>query len=41
LETLALVFQRDDGRYQLGLADDGPGFETRRFAEAVAAKVAA
>lgn len=34
----ALVHQRDDGRYQLGLADDAAGpFETRAFAEAVAA----
>lgn len=31
------VVQRDDGRYQIGLADDAPGpFESREFAQAVA-----
>jgi hypothetical protein len=30
------VVQRDDGRYQIGIADDAPGpFETREFARAV------
>jgi hypothetical protein len=33
------IVQRDDGRYQLGLADDAPGgFPTRQFAQAVAAR---
>jgi hypothetical protein len=31
------IIQRDDGRWQIGLHDDGPGFETRAFAAAVAA----
>jgi len=31
-----LIIERDDGRYQLGIADDAPGpFETRQFAQAV------
>ena len=30
------IHQRDDGRYQLGLCDDTPSFETRDFARAVA-----
>ena len=35
---IALVHQRDDGRYQVGLADDAAGpFDTRAFAEAIAA----
>jgi hypothetical protein len=29
--------QRDDGRFRLGLYDDGPGFETRTFAASVLA----
>jgi hypothetical protein len=29
--------QRDDGRYRLGLYDDGPGFENRTFAASVLA----
>jgi hypothetical protein len=42
LETLSLVVQRDDGFFQIGLHDDAAGpFESRRFAEMVAAKVAA
>jgi prophage regulatory protein len=42
LPAEAKVIQRDDGRYQVGAADDAPGpFETRQFAEAVAAKVPA
>ena len=33
----ALIVQRDDGRYQIGIPDDAPGpFESRQFAEAVA-----
>jgi hypothetical protein len=31
------VVQSDDGRYRLGLHDDGPGFETRTFAASVLA----
>jgi hypothetical protein len=32
-----LVYQRDDGRYQVGLDLDAPGpFESRQFAESVA-----
>jgi hypothetical protein len=31
----------DDGRYRVGLHDEGPGFESRRFAAAIAAKVVA
>jgi hypothetical protein len=34
------AIQRDDGRWTMGLHDDGPGFETRRFAESVAARTA-
>jgi hypothetical protein len=31
------VVQRDDGRFQIGIADDAPGpFESRAFAQAVA-----
>jgi hypothetical protein len=33
--SLDLIVQRDDGRYQLGLADEGPGFETILFARDV------
>ena len=29
------AYQRDDGRYALGLADEGPGFETIPFARHV------
>ena len=29
----ALICQRDDGRWSTGLHDEGPGFESRRFAE--------
>jgi hypothetical protein len=33
----ATIIQTDDGRFQVGLADDAPGpFESRPFAEAVA-----
>ena len=32
------VIQSDDGRYRLGLHDDGPGFESRRFAASVMAR---
>jgi hypothetical protein len=33
----ALVYERDDGRYQIGLTDDAPGpFESRAFAVAIA-----
>jgi hypothetical protein len=33
------IVQRDDGLFQIGLADDAPGpFESRRFAQAVAAR---
>jgi len=32
-----LVIQRDDGRYQLGLAGEVAGFETRSFAASIAA----
>jgi hypothetical protein len=36
-----LVFERDDGLFQIGLGDDAPGpFESRRFAQAVAARTA-
>jgi hypothetical protein len=36
-----MVFERDDGRFQIGLGDDAPGpFESRRFAEAVGARTA-
>ena len=34
-----LFVQRDDGRWSTGLHDDGPGFESRQFAEAVAARL--
>jgi hypothetical protein len=34
------AIQRDDGRWASGLHDDGPGFESRRFAESVAARSA-
>jgi hypothetical protein len=33
-----MVIDRDDGRWLTGLHDDGPGFETRQFAESVAAQ---
>ena len=32
------VIQGDDGRYRLGIHDDGPGFETRPFAASVLAE---
>jgi len=32
------VIQGDDGRYRLGIHDDGPGFESRRFAASVMAR---
>jgi hypothetical protein len=35
------IFPCDDGRYRLGPHDEGPGFESRTFAELVAAKVVA
>ena len=31
------VVQSDDGRYRLGIHDEGPGFESRRFAASVMA----
>jgi hypothetical protein len=34
------AIQRDDGRWASGLHDNGPGFETRQFAESVAARTA-
>jgi hypothetical protein len=37
-ELQAAVVERDDGRFQIGIADDAPAFETRRFAEMVAAR---
>jgi hypothetical protein len=38
-QLLDLVVQRDDGHFQLGIADDAPGpFSSRAFAAAVAAK---
>ena len=30
--------QSDDGRYRLGINDDGPGFESRPFAASVMAR---
>jgi hypothetical protein len=33
-----MAIERDDGRWSTGLHDDGPGFESRRFAESVAAQ---
>jgi prophage regulatory protein len=40
--ALPEIVQRDDGDYQVGLADDAAGpFESRAFAEAVARKGAA
>jgi hypothetical protein len=40
-KTFPLVFERDDGFFQIGLGDDAPGpFETRHFAQAVAARTA-
>jgi hypothetical protein len=35
-----LVVERDDGRWATGVHDDGPGFESRAFASAVAARQA-
>jgi hypothetical protein len=36
-----MVIERDDVRFQIGLGDDAPGpFESRRFAQAVAARTA-
>jgi hypothetical protein len=36
IASAALIVERDDGLFQLGLADEGPGpFPSRRFAEAV------
>jgi len=37
LPSLPMIYQRDDGRYQTDIHDDGPGFESYNFAEAVAA----
>ncbi len=34
-----LIIQRDDGRFQVGLSDDAPAFETRQFAADVAALI--
>jgi hypothetical protein len=31
-----LIVERDDGKFAIGFDDDAPGFESRRFAEAVA-----
>jgi hypothetical protein len=31
------VFERDDGLFQVGLCDDAPAFETRQFAQQIAA----
>jgi len=33
-----LIVERDDGKFAIGLEDDAPGFESRRFAEAIAAQ---
>jgi hypothetical protein len=33
---LPLIVERDDGKFSISLEDDAPGFESRRFAEAVA-----
>jgi hypothetical protein len=30
------LIERDDGRFQIGLHDDAPSFETRAFAQSVA-----
>ena len=38
LSQLGEVVQGDDGRYRLGLADHGPGFESRTFAASVLAQ---
>jgi len=35
---LPLIVERDDGKFSIGLEDDAPGFESRRFAEAIAAQ---
>jgi hypothetical protein len=37
-QNFPIVVQRDDGRFQIGLSDEGPSFETRQFAAVVAAK---
>jgi hypothetical protein len=34
-----LIIQQDDGWCSIGLADDAPGFPSRRFAESVAASL--
>ena len=34
-----LVFEDDHGRYRIGLDDDSPGFESRRYAFAVAERL--
>jgi hypothetical protein len=31
------IYERDDGSFAIGLGDDAPGFQTWRFAEAIAA----
>jgi|SRR6516164_7579384 len=38
--SLIPIIQRDDGRWATGLHDDGPGYESRRYAEQVAARCA-
>ena len=38
LRPLSDVEQSDDGRYRLGIYDDGPGLETRPFAASVMAR---
>lgn len=40
LQLLDLVVERDDGRWATSLHDDGPGFESRLFAMAVASRAA-
>lgn len=38
-ENAALVVQRDDGQFGIGVGEDAPGpFPTRQFAEAVASR---
>jgi hypothetical protein len=40
--AIVSIFERDDGKFSIGLADDAPGpFESRRFAEAVACAIPA
>lgn len=38
MNTPEQIYQRDDGRFQIGLTDEAAGpFESRQFAESVAA----